>query len=171
MVRKASPSSTVSPSTRPAKEKYRVGPGRPPKEHQFRPGESGNPKGAQRKTSSLIPVLKELFARAFNQKVKVTQAERECLITMWEAGMQQLAIQFAKGDRHARRDAFWLAEKLDPELLTSKVADEIPAGDHQAILDAYVARQIGPKASSASAPVLGIPELLDDDTTDGADEK
>ena len=33
-------------------------------------------------------------------------------ITMWVAGMQQLAIQFAKGDRHARRDVFWFAERL-----------------------------------------------------------
>ena len=37
-----------------------------------------------------------------------TQGERQRLLTMWDAGMQQLAVQFAKGDRHARRDVFWI---------------------------------------------------------------
>lgn len=79
----------------------KVGPGRPPKEHQFKPGQSGNPKGAKRKAPSLIPGLKDLFERAFNQKAKVTQGERERVITMWAAGLRQLSVQFAKGDRHA----------------------------------------------------------------------
>src|SRR3984893_18733681 len=105
-----------------AKEEYKVGPGRPPKEHQFKPGQSGNPKGAKRKSRSLITGLKELFERTFNQKVKVTRGEQEQSITMWAAGMQQLSVQFAKGDRHARRDAFWIAERLGSELLMSKDA-------------------------------------------------
>ena len=162
----------VFPSGPPAEEEYKVGPGRPPKEHQFKPGQSGNPKGAKRKAPSLIPDLKELFERAFNQKVKVTQGERERVITMWGAGMQQLSVQFAKGDRHARRDAFWIAERLGSEFLTPKKAfDETLPADRQAILDAYVARQTDRKASSAPSPVLAPPELLDDDTPDEADEK
>jgi hypothetical protein len=86
----------------PAEEEYKVGPGRPPKDHQFKPGQSGNPKGAKRKAPSLIPDLKELFERACNQKAKVTQGERKRVITMLAAGLQQLFVQFAKGDRHAR---------------------------------------------------------------------
>jgi Family of unknown function (DUF5681) len=161
----------ASPSGPAGEEEYRVGPGRPPKEHQFRPGRSGNPKGAKRKTPSLAPDLKEIFERALNQKAQVTQGERKLILTMFEAGMEQLVVQLAKGDRHARRDVFWIAEKLGCELLPAKKAsDETLADDHQAILDAYVARQIGPKASSASAPILEIPELLDDDT-DEADKK
>ena len=162
----------VSPSAPPAEEEYKVGPGRPPKEYRWKPGQSGNPKGAKRKEPSLLPDLKELFQRAFNQKVKMTQGERERLITMWDAGMQQLAVQFAKGDRHARRDAFWIIEKLGPEFLTPKRApDETLAADRQAILDAYVARQMQGNASSAPSPVLAPPELLDDDAPDEADEK
>ncbi len=156
----------------PAEEEYKVGPGRPPKEHQFKPGQSGNPKGAKRKAPSLIPNLKEQFERAFSQKAKVTRGGRARVITMWAAGMQQLSIQFAKGDRHARRDAFWIAEKLGSEFLTSKKAfDETLAGDRQAILDAYVARQTHRKVSAAPSPVFAPPELLDDDTPDEADEK
>jgi hypothetical protein len=156
----------------PPAEGYKVGPGRPPKEHRFKPGQSGNPKGATRKTPSLIPGLKELFERAFNQKAKVTQGERARVITMWAAGMQQLSVQFAKGDRHARRDAFWIAEKLGSEFLTPKKAfDEILAGDSQAILDAFVARQTHRKATAAPSPIFAPPELLDDDTPDEADEQ
>jgi hypothetical protein len=160
------------PSGPPAEEEYKVGPGRPPKEHQFKPGQSGNPKGAKRKSRSLITDLKELFERTFNQKAKVTQGERERVITMWAAGMQQLSIQFAKGERHARRDAFWIAEKLGSEFLTPKKAfDETLAGDRQAILDAYVARQTHLQVSAAPSPVFAPPELLDDDAPHEADEK
>ena len=156
----------------PAEDEYKVGPGRPPKEHQFKPGQSGNPKGAKRKVPSLIPDLKEIFESAFNQTAKVTQGERERFITMWAAGMRQLSFQFAKGDRHARRDAFWIAERLGSEFLTPKKAfDETLAGDHQAILDAYVARHADRKVSPAPSPVFAPPELLDDDTPDGDDEQ
>src|SRR5690349_22469068 len=46
---------------------------------------------------------KQLFESAFNRKVMVTQGERQRLLTMWDAGMQQLAVQFAKGDRKSTR--------------------------------------------------------------------
>lgn len=150
---------------------YKIGPGRPPKEYQFQPGQSGNPKGAKRK-SSLLPDLKSIFERAFNQKVTVTQGERERIITLWDAGMQQLARQFAKGDRHARRDAFWIAEKLGSQFLTSQKAfGETLAADRQAILDAYVERQNQQKITVAHSPVFAPIELLDDDTPDKPDRK
>ena len=83
-----------------------------------------------------------------------------------------LSIQFAKGDRHARHDAFWIAEKLGSEFLTPRKAfDETLAGNHQAILDAFVARQSHRTVSAAPSPVFAPPELLDDDTPDEADEK
>jgi hypothetical protein len=157
------------PSIPPAEDEYKVGPGRPPKEYQFKQGKSGNPKGRKRK--SLLPDLKQLFESAFNQKVTVTQGERQRLLTMWDAGMQQLAVQFAKGDRHARRDVFWIAERLGSESLTSKKGlDGILAAERQAILDAYVARQTQ-KASSAPSPLFAPSELLDDDAPDQAEEK
>ena len=111
-------SSSTTPSPEP-EEEYKVGPGRPPKEHQWKPGQSGNPKGAKRKNRSLIPELKEEFERVFSQKLKVTQGDRQRLISRWVAGLEQLSIQFAKGDRHARRDVFYFAEKLGVDLLTS----------------------------------------------------
>lgn len=86
--------------------------------------------------------------------------------------MQQLSVQFARGDRHARRDAFWIAERLGSEFLSPKKAfDETLAGDRQAILDAYVARQTHRRVSSAPSPVIAPPELLGEDTADDGDEK
>jgi Family of unknown function (DUF5681) len=73
-------------SVPPAEEEYRVGPGRPPKEHRWKPGQSGNPKGAKRKKRSLIPELKEEFEHVFSQKLKVTQGDRQRLISRWVAG-------------------------------------------------------------------------------------
>ena len=91
---------------------YRVGPGRPPKEYQFKPGKSGNPKGARRKPGSIAPDLKALFERALSGKVTLRQGEQEKIITKAAAGIEQLVNQFAKGDRHARRDLLALAEDL-----------------------------------------------------------
>ena len=136
----------------------------PRKSIRWKPGQSGNPKGAKRKKRSLIPELKEQFERVFSQKLKVTQGDRQRFITRWVAGLEQLSIQFAKGDRHARRDVFYFAERLGVDLLTpTKASDETLSADHEAILDAYVERQMQEKALSASSPVLAPPELLDDD--------
>ena len=83
----------------------------------------------------------------------MTQGDRERLITRWVAGLEQLSIQFAKGDRHARRDVLYFAEKLGVDLLTStKASDETLSADRQAILDAYVERRMQKKASLQPPP-------------------
>jgi Family of unknown function (DUF5681) len=147
-------------------EEYKVGPGRPPKEFQFKPGQSGNPRGAKRKPPSVVLDLKLLLERALSTKVKLKQGEKEQIVTKAAAGIEQLVNQFAKGDRHARRDLIALADKLGVDLLAGqrKAIQEALALNHQVILDAYVARRNdGEAPSSASSPVLAPPELVDDD--------
>jgi hypothetical protein len=158
---------TASEPATPAEE-YRVGPGRPPKEHQYKPGQSGNPRGRKRKPASLVPDLKRLFEQALSEKVTLKQGDNERMLTMAGAGMKQLAAQFAKGDRHARRDVFACAEKLGIDLIADhrNTIEEALAPDQQAILDAYVARRTQASVLSRSSPVLAPPELLDDDTED-----
>jgi Family of unknown function (DUF5681) len=133
-------------STNPPDQEYRVGPGRPPKEHQFKPGQSGNPRGARRKPSSIAPDLKVLFERALSEKVTLRQGEREKIITKAAAGIEQLVNQFAKGDRHARRDLLALAERFEVDLVAGRgealeqtVAAALSAND-EALLDDYVRR-------------------------------
>jgi hypothetical protein len=108
---------------------YRVGPGRPPREHQFKPGQSGNPKGAKRKPQSIATDLKDQLERALRGKVTLRQGTKQKVVTLAEAGIEQLVNQFAKGDRHARRDLIVLAEKLGVSLA---------AGQAEAIQQALV---------------------------------
>ena len=130
----------------PSDQDYRVGPGRPPKAYQFKPGQSGNPKGARRKPGSIAPDLKSLFERALSEKVTLRQGEREKIITKAAAGIEQLVNQFAKGDRHARRDLLALAERFKIDLLPGQgaaleqsVATALSAND-EALLADYVRR-------------------------------
>jgi Family of unknown function (DUF5681) len=136
----------LSLKTDPSDQDYRVGPGRPPKEYQFKPGQSGNPKGARRKSRSIALDLKALFERALSGKVTLRQGEQEKIITKAAAGIEQLVNQFAKGDRHARRDLLALAERLGVDLVAGQgagleqtVAAALSAND-EALLADYVQR-------------------------------
>jgi hypothetical protein len=143
-----------SPAT--SADEYKVGPRRPPKEYQFKPGKSGNPKGAKRKPPSLLPDLKRLFEQALSEKVTLKQGNKEHTLTMAEAGIKQLLAQFAKGDRHARRDVFAYAEKLGIDFMAPhrKAIEEALAPPSQAILDRYVERRTQASVSYQSPPVL-----------------
>jgi hypothetical protein len=161
-----------SSSAPSGEEEYRVGPGRPPREYQWKKGESGNPKGRKRKEPPVAPELKELFLRAFNRKATMNDGDHQQLVTMFDAGMQQLAVQFGKGDRYARRDALWLMKEFGIDLSkTSTTTDQPLPADRQAILDAYVERQTQERSTCASSPVLAPPELLDDDAPDDPNER
>jgi hypothetical protein len=131
----------VSLKTDPPNQEYRVGPGHPPKEYQFKPGQSGNPKGARRK---LATDLKALFERALRGKVTLRQGRK--IMTKAAAGIEQLTNQFAKGDRHARRDLIALAERLGIDLVAGEsdpveqsVAAALSEND-EALLADYVRR-------------------------------
>jgi hypothetical protein len=148
-------------------EEYKVGPGRPPRQYQFKPGQSGNPKGAKPKASAIAPDLKAMFKRALRKEVTLKQGDKEQIITIGEAGIQQLFAQYAKGDRHARRDVFWLADKFGIDLMNggSKAFEEALASNHAAILLSYTQRQYDKVVTPP--PVLAPPELLDDDPEEG----
>src|SRR5262245_19438044 len=144
--RKRSDAQALTSNTDPLDQEYRVGPGRPPREYQFKPGQSGNPKGARRKPRSIALDLKNLFERALNGKVTLRQGEQEKIITKAAAGIEQLVNQFAKGDRHARRDLLALAARLGVDLvagegdaLEQSVAAALSAND-EALLADYVRR-------------------------------
>jgi len=144
-------------------EEYKVGPGRPPKEHQFKPGVSGNPKGAKRKAPPIAVDLKVALERALDKKVQLKQGEREQTVSMAVAGIEQLVAQYAKGDRHARRDLVTLADKLGVDLMAghTKAIENALAPSNQEILLGYLDRQFD--TVRQRPPVLAPPELLDDE--------
>jgi hypothetical protein len=132
----------VSLKADPSDQEDRVGPGRPPKEYRWKPGQSGNPKGARRKPRSIAPDLKALLKCALSGKVTLRQGEQEKIITKAAAGIEQLVNQFAKGDRHARRDLIALAERLGVDLvagqgaaLEQSVAAALSANDEALLAD------------------------------------
>jgi hypothetical protein len=127
-------------------EHYRVGPGRPPRQFQWKPGQSGNPRGGRRKVSPIAPDLKVVLEQALGQKVTLKQGEKEQIVTMARAGIEQLVAQFAKGDRYARRDIMVLAQKLGVDLTAGygKTIEQALTADltedDEALLADYVRR-------------------------------
>jgi hypothetical protein len=145
-------------------QEYKVGPGRPPREYQFKPGQSGNPKGATRKPATMALDLKVALECALNKKISLKQGEKARLVTMAQAGIEQLVTQYVKGDHRARRDLIVLADKLGVDLMAGQAIQDALTADHEAILTTYVQRQYD--KVTKPAPVFAPADLLDDDPQD-----
>ena len=78
--------------------------------------------------------------------------------------LQQLVNQFAKGDRHARRDVFQYAALLGVDLHAKEAIEEALGIDAQAIVDAHLRRHLPTSAeASPEVHVKAPPDLVDDD--------
>jgi Family of unknown function (DUF5681) len=133
-------------------------------EYRFKRGQTGNPKGAKKKKNqTLAPAIAEILKKALAKRVKLTQGDKTRIVSMAEVGIEQLVAQFAKGDRHARRDVMMLADKFGVNFTESQIVKEALAPNDQAILDRYVARKTNLDASLARERVIAPPDLLDDD--------
>src|SRR3984893_1157543 len=145
---------------------YKVGPGYPPNEHKWKKGcRSPYPKGRPRKVPSMKPDLKKALEAALNDKVVITKDKKEITLTKAVLGIQQLVNQFAKGDRHARRDLFQYAALLGVDLQARDVIAEALGINHQAIVDAAILRY-QQQLSQQPTPddhVKAPPDLVDDD--------
>lgn len=144
---------------------YQVGPGRPPKETRWRKGApSPNPKGRPRNNAALTPDVKKLFEDALNRKVQLTRNGRQTALAKLELGFEQLANQFAKGDRYARRDVFTYAAQLGIDFTgKAQALKEALAPNHQEIIDAFLSRQQPAVGRVEPERVLAPADLLDDD--------
>ena len=152
----------------PDEDAYKVGPGRPPKQHTWKKGgRSPNPKGRPKKIPSMKPDLKKALESALNDKVVVTNKDKkEVVLTKAALGIQQLVNQFAKGDRHARRDLFQYAAQLGVDLHAKDLIAEALGINEEAIVEAYVQRR--QQRSAGASPddhVKAPPDLIDDDVT------
>jgi hypothetical protein len=146
---------------------YKVGPGRPPREFQFKPGQSGNPKGAKRKPTSMVPDLKAHLERALSGKVALIEGERERFVSKAAAGIERLVEQFAEGDRHARRDLIDLAHRLDVDLTAGhgrEKALQAPASaEDQAVLADYFKRFDGAHDDTSEPQSTQSPDPSNED--------
>jgi DNA methylase len=89
----------------------------------------------------------------------------EILAVGGSASWRQLATQFARGDRHARRDVFTYAAMLGVDLQGKEVIGEALGVTHQAILDSFVQRQQQTDPPAPEIRVKAPPDLIDDDIT------
>jgi hypothetical protein len=140
---------------------YEVGYGRPPAASRFQKGISGNPIGKAKKTKA--PNLKTQLQTALNKTVTIRVGNRQKTVSKGAAGIEQLIDQWAKGDRHARRDLILICEKLeidltDREALQSALEDAVSAED-EALLADFVKRHGGQYPvradAAASLPAKG----------------
>ena len=143
---------------------YKVGPGYPPKQYTWKKGgPSPYPKGRPRKIPSMKPDLKKALEAALNEKVVITKDKKETVLTKAALGIQQLVNQFAKGDRHARRDVFQYAALLGVDLHAKDVITEALGMTDQAIVDAFLRRQQPSAVAGPDDHVKAPPDLVDDD--------
>jgi hypothetical protein len=148
-------------------EQPEVGPGHPPADKRWKKGgPSPNPRGRPRKDQSMLPDLRKAFEQALNKKVWVTRGNKKVFMTRAEMGIEQLLNDFAKGDRHARKDLMDYAGKLDIDFLAPyrQTLEEALTPNYQTILDASLARRNGAANIPPAPRVLAPPELLDDDS-------
>jgi hypothetical protein len=88
------------------------------------------------------PDLKKIFEGALNEKVVITSQDKKRVLTKAALGIEQLVTQFAKGDRHARRNVFQYAAQLGVDLQAKEVIEEALGIDQQAIVDAHLRRNV-----------------------------
>jgi hypothetical protein len=149
-------------------EPYKVGPGYPPNEYKWKKGcPSPFPTGRPKKIPSMKPEIKKIFEDALNTKVQVTKAGKKIILTRLAMGFERLAVQFATGDRHARRDVFTYAAVLGVEFQAKDVIEDALGATNEAIVEAaLLRRQQQPSAGpSPDTRVKAPPDLIDDDVT------
>ncbi len=151
--------------THPFYEPDRVGPGRPPKQHRFKKGgPSPWPAGRPKKVPSLKPDVRKIFEDAINEKFEFKKGDKMVTLSKLAIGLQQLATQFAKGDRYARRDVFAYAVMLGIDLQAKEVIEEALGITEQSIVDEFLRRQQPSSAKEAvGTRVKATSDLVDDD--------
>lgn len=149
--------------SKPPIKRYDVGYGRPPTRFKFKKGQIGNPKGINKKTS-IAPDLRVILERALNEQLKLRDGERDQVMTKAAAGIDNLVNQFAKGDRHARRDLIALAEKVGIDLtaghgknLENAIAEAVSAED-EALLEEYVEHRIRERLGGGAQHTHRLPK-------------
>jgi hypothetical protein len=113
----------------------------------------------------LKPDVKKAFEDAIFDKVEVKIGDKKVWMSKINLGLQQLATQFAKGDRHARRDVLQYAAQLGVDLQPKDIFAEALGVNEQAIVDAAFHRRAQQAAPEVSPDdhVKAPADLLDDD--------
>lgn len=131
----------------------KVGYRRPPKHSRFKPGQSGNPRGRQKRGTTIV----EAVSDELRATITVRENGRQFRITKAETVAKSLVMKAAKGDTKA----FALIMQLVPAQFRqgagSEKETEITDAE-KAVLERYLARKLDEKVSAA-ARVNALPDL------------
>jgi hypothetical protein len=157
-------------SSKSASKLYKVGYKHPPAAFRFPKGISGNPEGKRKRPKA--PNLRTDLQRALNQTIG--NGRQQKTVSKGAAGIEHLVEQWAKGDRHARRDLIVLCDKLgidlaDRQALESAIDDTLSAED-EALLANFVQRHGGQYPARADT-VPGVPAKDQDLLSPPADDR
>ena len=83
-------------------------------------GPERKPEGRQKETAVHCDRCQSDVGKGAQCFFEGAKEEKEIEASKLAIGFEQLANQFAKGDRHARRDVFELAEKFGIDLLAGR---------------------------------------------------
>jgi hypothetical protein len=130
---------------------------------------SGNPEGKRK--SPKAPNLRTDLQRALNQTIRSGRQQKT--VSKGAAGIEHLVDQWAKGDRHARRDLILLCDRLgvdltDREALEAALEDALSAED-EALLTDFVRRHGGQYPVRAD-PAPSLPATDQDSLDSAADD-
>jgi hypothetical protein len=124
---------------------YDVGYKRPPAAFRFRKGVSGNPEGKRNRAK--VPNLDTHLRVALARPETIRSGKHRKTYTKGKAGIVQLVDQWAKGDRHARRDLILLSKELGVDLIDRKALqsalDDALSAEDEALLADFVKRHGG----------------------------
>lgn len=116
----------------------------------------------------MLPDVRKAFEQALSKRVTVSRGDKTKLMTRIEIGFEQLFNQFAKGDRHARRDLMQYADRLGIDFLAKykQTLEQALTPKYQTILDRYVARRTSAGNVAPATRVVASSELLDGDAAE-----
>lgn len=123
----------------------KVGYRRPPKHSRFKPGQSGNPRGRQKRDTTIVEALSD----ELRATITVQENGRQLRITKAKTVAKSLVMKAVKGDTKA----FALIMQLVPEQFRqgaeSERETEITDAE-KAALESYLARKLDERVSAAA---------------------
>ena len=123
-----------------SEDDYQVGYGNPPKHTQFKKGQSGNPKGRPKGVKNLTTDLQE----ELESKIQITEDGKQKTVTKQRAMLKQMLQKAMNGDARSADVLIKLAISIE-ESKSGIIDDEELAAEDEAILDAYLKKQLEEK--------------------------
>lgn len=123
----------------------KVGYRRPPKHSRFKPGQSGNPRGRQKRDTTIVEALSD----ELRATITVQENGRQLRITKAKTVAKSLVMKAVKGDTKAFALIMQLVPAQFRQGAESERETEITDAE-KAVLESYLARKLDERVSAAA---------------------